>query len=460
MRASKLLKIFETFDHSLWQKANSFLENHCTPNEYALFKEYFIKRKNLNHKDLNRDSLIKRISQGNRNAFKTTNHRLFKKVEDFIVQYRLKLKDYSWERKMALMSYYKETGLLAHFKSGMKSIIKELEGLPEYSIEKDFKKFQAKHELVYSSISIEERTPFFNSAMNDLRNLFENSKHLYEIEFQNGKELLDVGYEINGKASKTSFKQLLDLLSDLNSTKSEMSFRAIHHLLINDIDNFSIEIAHICNIYLINYCFYRIKNGDMEYIAILSSLFDFGLESKILLSSGKISESTYLSIIEIKTMSSDKVGIDQIIKSWIPKTNTVYPETLINLSKAYYSFNKQDYQNAITILNAADIRQIEVHLGLRVRWLQVCGIYALYGNDKISESTLETAKKYFNRKEQNISKLQFQSSLNLIKTIEMLSKSIDPDTIVNFVDNNPMVMRIWVLNQIKKARHNSALQKS
>lgn len=453
MYNSKLFNILSSFDDVLWKECKSTLKDKFRPesNEWLLFTEIYKRKKNLNHPRLSKDTLTLRFcGEGKSSAFKSLANRLLKAIEEVIVVNQFVKDEDDWSRKWHLLKFYKNKGLVKAFSSEARQMLKSLQSINNYDIDKDLKKFQLEKELLYSNISQGGKTPIFPSARQSLESFYAHSSLFLELEELNLKSLNKTEIVAHISDNSDHLELFLSNVKKMNHRKDEEAYLVVKETLLENYNNFDSVLAHTSLIYLINYCFPKIRAGEEDKQVELFSLFDFGLSSKVLLSNGKLMESTYLNIIEYKAKYRPHENHDWFIEKWLPQTETLYPDTLDLLSRALIYFAKDKHDNVLKLISDHDYRRNEIHLGFRFKWMELCSSYSAGFTDRLLDKLLDNSKRYFYRKRTKVNEQVFKSSLNLVTLIEMLCTNVPVKEIETYFAENALIMRIWAETEINK----------
>lgn len=457
MNKSKLFSILASFDDALWKECKSRLKEKFRPesNEWLLFIEIYKKRKDLSHPRLEKSSLILRLcGEGKESAFKSLVNRLLKAIEEVIVVHQVINSEDDWQKKWHLLKFYKSKGLIKTFNTEARQLLKSLRNNNNYNLDKDLKRFQLEKELIYSNISQKNKLAIFPSAKQALNSFYAHSSLFLEIEELNLKSLFKevIDHQTDDSDHLECF---LKCVKHMNDHKDDEAFQMVKETLVTNYSKFDSVLAHTSLIYLLNCCFYKIRDGDDKKLTELFQLYDFGLSSGVLLSNGKLLESTYLNIIESKCKLQPELDHSGFIKTWLPKTDTLFPETVRLLSMAFIHFVKDEHKEVLQLIQKHDYRRAEIHLGFRFKWMELCSTYSAGFIDLLLDSLIETNRRYFYRKRKKAGEQLFQSSMNLLKIIEMMSTNSSLIDLNNYCLDNALVMRLWVESEINKKAGNN-----
>ncbi|MEE9373389.1 MAG: hypothetical protein V3V00_10085 [Saprospiraceae bacterium] len=453
MHNSKLVNLLFTLDKPTWSKCKNIVQNQYrdTSNERKMFEYFYKYRNDLKHKNITKKAVFAHITpKGTGHTFKNTTSRLCKTIEDFVIHDELDHENYLWNRQYILSRYYKKKGMNKHFLAEINSAIDREAKESDYSIFKNIRQFLLLHEAAFSEIDSEKMVGYFNKSIGNLSKFYHNMKTLYEVEEECGNNLFNKGLKTKPDPDDNVLTEFTSHMMKLVQRKSDSSFK----ILRNQLESLSTAntemLAQLTLTYLINHCYYKIKQGEDAYAQEVLDLYDHGLNSNILLSYGKISETGFLNIVEVKTKFAPKINHQNFVDQWIDLVETDHISTVKNIAEAYILFSSEKYKETFRLLNNMVTQQANTNLYLRARWMTICCSYSLYEKYGNLIKVLDTHRRFFTRHKKEMSRESHLGSMNLIKVIKMLRKGMSKLEIQKFVESTPVMMRYWINKEIKK----------
>ncbi len=430
----------------------------CTSNtrsqERRLFDYIYTRRNDLGHSSLSPDHMhCKVFPLLKKSAFYNVLSRLGKSLEQFIVVSELNRDTHAWERQMILAKYYKKKGLSSYFLSETEKTIKALNKGSEYVLSRRLQLHLAKLELAFSKIDRQMRNKFMKQAFEDLFTYYDHLHSLYDAVSANqqnlhGKRPLEKPQNLD-----PSLTEFLSLIFGLAAKRTQESFSEIKNLIFGDNVMVHGILAEISLTLLINHCYFKIKQGDFAFNYEVLKLYEDGLSSGILLSNGRLSETRFLNMIELKSLLHPSEDHMDFINTWSPKTQTAFPIHVRNLALAYIHLGKEEYKLADDLTNYQLRGSDKGNMALRSRWLNICCDWALLSVHSDYNSVIKKHKKYFYRRRNNIGLANYEGSLNLLEVIKLLWTKKDVHYIrtkVQGYDN--LVCRLWIDKMLKKGQ--------
>ena len=452
MSYAKLLDILGTFDRARWTKCKSHVESRyrIDTKERVLFNHLSRHKKKLYQEELSRDAIFLLLFPGGKSSsFSNLTSRMCKSIEDFLVIDEMTTEAYRWDRQMVLLKYYKKVGLSKYFLQESTYLIEEQQDLSDYNISKRLRLFLTQMEVGFSDLDVSIRTPFFFQAQQDLDAYWNNMQLLFSTEKSNRKVLYSETRDEEDPPSENLLFRFLTELNQLVVHRDENSYKRVKEELFVIYPMMSDKLAEITLIYLFNYCWYKIKQGDKPAQFELLDLYERGVDTKILLKNGLLSESQFLSIIEIKANLHPDTDHGEFIDQWFEKTETKYPTIVNSIAWAYVYFGRGDYHSALEQLEGQEHRSVNMNLSLRTRWMSICCLWAVDRDRQHFDVVLHSYERYFRRKKDKISAMNYKGSLNLLKTLRMFSEEKELTYIAAKVEGFEfLIFRNWIEKMI------------
>ena len=278
---------------------------------------------------------------------------------------------------------------------------------------------------------------------------------LYNTEMKNRERLRKEDWssmflDIHISDNSDPIIMLLDNLYTMNSDPGDIG--QINYLVKSYFDineQLPQEIRQFILLHLINLAMHFVKEGHSAFGQKLLELYQFGLEKGILLYDNKLSESSFLNIVDIFSKLSDRTQTEQIITKWFSSVDSIYQKEISKLGVAYLNFSEKKYLEVIEAKLPTPATNI--NFCLRVRWLELCSTYEVYGNEDRTLEKIEALNNFLHYRRKILSKEIILGSRNLITAIKLLMYEPDPKKFKDFVDSTEHIIFKWWLDQKKSA---------
>lgn len=167
----------------------------------------------------------------------------------------------------------------------------------------------------------------------------------------------------------------------------------------------------------INYCIRRQNQGELHYVHEALDLYRIGLESRVLMENETISIYNYKNILTLALKIEDYAWAEIFLneyKKFLPEKER---ENIYKYNYAIYCFRKKDYNKAIQLLQAANLKEVLFNLDAR---RMLARIYYDLKEFNALDSYIESSKIYLHRQKE----LGYQKEMyiNFFRIIEKLLK--------------------------------------
>jgi hypothetical protein len=459
----KIIKILETFTEEEWRACHKYLKfcNKKDSKGLQLYSYIFNNRQDLTSSNLSDEAVRKKVLKNcTDRAFLNILSDLVKDIEAFMVHYYMHSSEGSYEHKWRLAQIFKSKGLYNYFQRTWKEVDQELESRPTMSLFHNLKKLEMNHALYFSDVYAKNSKPvdFLVEAEKNRVNFSENLKTFYDTEFYNLKSLVKVEVETSHDSTFNPISEIVSNLNLLITKREKKSFEFLENQLYANEKSISDDLKKGIILALINYCIHRIRLGDLNMKDNMAKLTLFGLEQGIYLSNNRISENTFLNIIDTLSHSNLKIAHEEFISKWIHKVNTSDPISLKNMAYAMWAFANHQYDKTIQILNASEIHTTRLNLSLRARWMMLCSLCSLYEDYQEKNQILKSSKSFFKRFRHRMNPSTYTGSINLVNVVNLIWNGASQHEINVFIQHcEVLTMRSWVDYMIHKKTRQDAL---
>lgn len=457
MKSIKVIDILKTFDDSEWRACNKFFKNQSgkITREHKLYnffeKTIKYEKGEVLAPDRIRDKTMPDLKMS---AFQSVCHRLAKMIEEFMVINDILKKKNQFVFNQRLAQVYLEKGLLNQHTRLLNENLHIFHQRKSVGFFDSFFLLKTHHDFYFfdpfspGNKSVENLI----TARKHLNNFYDELQSAYDVEFHLRKKLTNLKPDHTDTKSQTPLSDILGLQNKLIKEGQHSTYNSLKELLLNYTEQYNEDINKASLVILVNYCINQLKREE-DYTAFtteLAELYLFGLESKILLSHGKMTENTFMNIID--ALSKSKLELDPIefINKWIHFVNTPEIENLVHLGLAMWYLAKDQSTLALSHISATNLSRNRILLQVRIKWITL----ACLCEDKeyLNKKDIITSNKYFfDKNKESFSKTTYHASLNFIKIADMLWHKKASSQIKEFVNNcDFLVMKYWIHKELTK----------
>ncbi|MDG2448390.1 MAG: hypothetical protein P8M34_02090 [Saprospiraceae bacterium] len=450
MRQKKLIRVLETFNEKEWRACHKYLK-FCNKKEskgLQLFEYIFKYRGDWNSSAFDASRVRKKVLKGNSDrAFLNLLSDLVKDIEAFMVHDYMHSSIGKYDHKSTLTKIFKRRGLYKYFERTWKEVNIELEANPKISLFHSLRKLEMNHSMYFSDVYTKNAKPveFLIEAEKNRKFFSENLRTFYHTEINNLKSLVNIEAKISINSKDNLLSQLLVNLNLLITQRDESSFEYLNNQLHTNYDIISDDLKKGIIIDLINYCIYQIRSGDNSKKEQMAELTLYGLKQGIYLQNNRLSENTFLNIIDSLSNSTLELNREIFITEWIKKVNTKDLLSVKNMAYAMWAFAKGEYSNALERLSTYEIHLNRPNMSLRARRITICSLCSLYQDYEEKDEIIKSSISFFNRIQDKVNLSAYIGSINLVKVVNYLWKDEKSETIHNYIASIEfLAMRTWV----------------
>ena len=239
---------------------------------------------------------------------------------------------------------------------------------------------------------------------------------------------------------------LMYLLMSDEGTKQD--FKSLRNLAVEQIDFFpSSERREILDV-LLTYCIKESNKGSTGLYDDLLSLYDWGIDSEIMLENGALSPTTFRNYVLAGLRYGSYSEVEKFIDQRAPLLEEKHRENAIYFNKARLNFYKKNFDDVISFLSKVNYEDVFYAVDSRMLLMA-----AYYENKEIDplESTLDAFIKFLQR-EKKLDVFKKNAYLNFCKFLRRFIqfKEKDYDTLMEkIIETKPMYNKAWLLQKVE-----------
>ncbi len=235
------------------------------------------------------------------------------------------------------------------------------------------------------------------------------------------------------------------LMSDAGS-KSD--FKLLRQMAEEQIDVFpASERREILDV-LLTYCIKESNKGSSVLYEDLLNLYDWGIDSEIMLENGTLSPTTFRNYVLAGLRSSSYPEVEKFIQLRAPLLEQKHRENAVYFSSARLNFYKKNYDEVISFLSK--VNYDDVFYAVESRML-LMATYFENGDFDPLESTVDAFLKFLQR-EKKLENFKKNAYLNFCKYLRRFIQFKEKDYeafMDKIIETNPMYNKAWLLNKVE-----------
>ena len=451
----KLLRILNALEENHWSFIHKIIKVRfrTTSLEYKTWILLYNMRHQLNSWSV--DQLRQLIGHtGSTSSYRNVLSRLCNRIEESIVLHELKYTTKGQERyKMMLASFFKRRGILSLYNEHMTSLKVHEPDMMSYDPMQYLYQVEHHYDYIYSENTYENKSESYDTLLKSAAVLSQYVHVLLKLESDNRNSLYNKASTTDEKISNSANDPLLEMLALAHQVVTygpPASYQQLLQIITDQHNMIPPHLVQMMLIYLNNYCYHHIRQGQEDYYHQLLIINNFGIDSGYLLSQGLLSERRFINMIELKSYFDSDDNVVSYINRWYQKINTSDVDSLIDMAHAWRFFGRDDYRKCIASLQNITISKERYWLQLMRKWLYLCCL-STFENHKYYDKELITTEKYLDRNKRTIRKRLHLGSMNLIRILRMKHRGVAMEMIASEISNmDSLVMRYWLNNQIRK----------
>lgn len=236
---------------------------------------------------------------------------------------------------------------------------------------------------------------------------------------------------------------------ELSPEAAEAHFRALYTLLDTHWQQF--PPAEIRDLYLIalNFCIRRVNAGSRTYLRAAFTLYQTGIERRLLLDNGYLSRYTYNNALLIAIALEEWEQAESLLvtyRDWLPPKDR---NSAWQYNSAVFYFRKKDYARAQEILRHVEFRDVFYNMDAR---RMLARIYFENGETDALDSLLDSFATYLQRKRASLG-YHKELNMNFIRFLKKITRCLPGDdesrqTLRDkILQTNYVAEREWLLGQ-------------
>ena len=214
--------------------------------------------------------------------------------------------------------------------------------------------------------------------------------------------------------------------------------------------------------HLINFIIHKNRQHDNPLYDEMLSLYQFGLESGILILHDRITYRTFTNIAVLGSAQKRFVWTDSFIKKYQGKLEPAKAGLAVKLSRAFWNFHQGAYEKVLDWTVEIEVQEGQPDYPFRLMALKLRAFYELYLQDKSYRRLLYSFIDSFTRFIKNNRKLarpQASAYLNFIRVMKLLLIHQERDRfdgkrkqkmINKIMLMNPLILKSWLLEKVDK----------
>jgi len=456
----KLINILKQLDSKEWSSLRKYILMY-TRSDSDNYNLYEILRQSVSKINSNQEVTSiheKHFPQMSSKSFTNMLSRVTLWTENWIVYQEVKKDQHQTDG--ILLNYYNRKGL---YKEANNTALKA---------EKKLKKDKGENLLKYKHLSNIYHAQYYsnnpikyNSGTKLLQKIVTTRLEeygiqlaIYKLELHNWGKIKNHDYSSSINTVNTILKAIcnnatiesLELLSALFTTQESKNLFLVFDNLKNGFYKKGSQLELIVVLYLTALSVMLWNENKLEDASFMIRVHDFGLETGVLLSSGKIPLVRWYNILTVVASASSKSEANDFVDKWIAKVISVDNMLSKKLSNALVSFYCEDYKEIRKQLENTYF-SIESEKYRALALLIISDYKNRHENYSQFIDSYKNAIRNLKRNKSKISKNRYDKYLNLLTVLYKISKSNFSKKIRFFSIPDNIIYKKWLLKEISQA---------
>lgn len=159
------------------------------------------------------------------------------------------------------------------------------------------------------------------------------------------------------------YQLVLDMLSD---PLKRTAFESLLLRLEKHAHTFPQDEARALYKYAQNHCIAGINRGERQYLTGLLALYQYQLQTRIILENGMISHTDYTNISSVAVRLGKKNWADEFIENYKKHLAPVFQESVYRYTRALYHYHGEEFREAVRELSQIDFAESFYDLSARI----------------------------------------------------------------------------------------------
>jgi len=229
------------------------------------------------------------------------------------------------------------------------------------------------------------------------------------------------------------------ILKTLTETEAEDHFHELKRVLATNISRFAQEELRYMYLYVQNYIIHRINKGHADFLRELFELYQWLLETGIILEDGFLSQWDYKNIVSAGYRLGEFTWTEKFIHAYKENLREEERENAFNYNLANLYYFRQEYRNAKRLLQTVEFSDVYYALGARSLLLKI--YYDTQDFDPLF-SLLDSFAVYLKRNKE-VSSYQQQIHLSFLKLVRRLANMRSKQLAGTGAIDQPAVNKLW-----------------
>lgn len=440
MQDSKIIGLLKNLDAKEFRLFHKYLRSPFFNYSAAIISLYENLRKyypDFDHPALDRQKVFKKVfpkEEYQDKKMRNLLHEMYAHVENFIVQ--IHLKEETFTQKKLLTAALAKRGQYDLFLKKNRDLIRAVKARPYRDIQTYQDLLDLEEEFYFHPVTnkIQDGQDSLKGMLEYLDAFFITKKlrianELAAIEKITQQkvplrmmEVVLAELEKEANSSNVLFS-IYHLLYQLQNQGEKERFFELKQMLFEHFGRLNFSDQQNVLIQLLNFAIRSGNQGDQSFLTESFELYWFGLEKRLLLEKGKLTDSTFTNIVfgGCKIGALDKV--EAFIRDYADFLEDSVREDAEKLALAYLSYNRKQYERVDLLIGQVQFRKIFYQI--RSRGIQVRALFELFKNDHSFYEPLvyriEAFEKFL-RRNQSINGFQKRLHLNFLKYLKKITQ--------------------------------------
>ena len=455
MKQSKLHIALSSISKSEWKSLRKYviMESSESSDIYLLFQHLHTVLQSPNaplDKEEIKQSLFPSM---NEKSYLNLNSRLFLIFEEWLVWYDNKKDKYL--SGVQLVKFYNRRGLFSLADKIYSKTLKSVQKINKASLHQNdhLHNLYKNHYFSENPVKENEGKDFLENLVTAFTNSYKEKAQLYLSELNNWGTLKQYDYAESIDTLSRSIEYLPEsnssvvtkYIKDMAQNNDVQSLNKLSEMLLNNKILPGSDLEVFVTLYSIRYSLILHHSNKIKDINLASKLYDYGLNSGILMNLGKLSTNKFLNIISVIIVYSEPEVVYSFISKWLHLIVANERNAAEILAKCYVKRKEEKYEDILQLIREAYLPSTS--LVIRALAFQIKAFYKI-GEYDLAQNLINNLKRRTRKLKPKISGNRYISRLNFLHVMELLIKNEHTKIHININDYQHLHHKVWLSKQV------------
>jgi len=452
----KLIDGLKILEKEEWISFRKYILMYCSKSsDCYILLDYLFNARNSEEKLSDTRSIKKRLNpKMTAKCFSNNMSILFIWFEEWLVWNENKKNGVA--NNIQLVGIYNRKGFFNLADKTMRSVEKPLMDKTLLDLRKHKDLYLLYHHYYFGDNPVKNKSEIFNRLISNFLLQFKEQALLYISEMHNWGDIQNFDYNtqiellrlISSLVEDSQTSKFIELINILISELSEEAFLEIRDTITSNRIKRDSELYVLASLYMITFSLRLWNINKIKDPQLVIDAYDFGLQSGLLLSTGRIPLIRFLNLVSTLGYVKTSTGTYLFIDKWIHMVDSNNLESIHALAYAQLKLVEGKIEEIVPLL--IDKKFTSNSGKLRASSLELISLYyERNSNYSLLINRISNFKRVLSRRDIKNKHLGYHNYLNFTKVLELLIKRDFQKMIISIEDYLPLIHKRWLIREIK-----------